>query len=392
MISGLESSYTLSENTEDIASFSVSDPENNSITVGVSGDDSTNFIVVDNVLKYSGGLNFENPTDSNADNVYELEVFADDGFNRTTQNVQLTITNVDEGPEFNITEEISIEENVRLIAAISINDPENDSFTWSITGGDDSGIMSLVNVSGGVGNLRFNSFTGVDYENPSDADTDNVYLVQLTATEDKANGLSTVLDLRITINDIKDTWSISGTLFSNPLTAIDGDVPDIIYYPPTLNNDIDSAQVILNPTDVIGHIGDNSIEVLNIGDDGFCIEDPDNPGFCDYVEVFNEDPVDWYKISGAPNLLLTLSIEGLIFEQNGSFYCCTTDGLNADLFIYDENGDLADFTYTSNSTDTFRQIVLPESGTFYAVIRAVTGHTKYVLTLGSNVTLSLIHI
>ena len=143
MISGLESSYTLSENTEDIASFSVSDPENNSITVGVSGDDSTNFIVVDNVLKYSGGLNFENPTDSNADNVYELEVFADDGFNRTTQNVQLTITNVDEGPEFNITEEISIEENVRLIAAISINDPENDSFTWSITGGDDSGIMSL---------------------------------------------------------------------------------------------------------------------------------------------------------------------------------------------------------------------------------------------------------
>ena len=139
-------------------------------------------------MKYSGGLNFENPTDSNADNVYELEVFADDGFNRTTQNVQLTITNVDEGPEFNITEEISIEENVRLIAAISINDPENDSFTWSITGGDDSGIMSLVNVSGGVGNLRFNSFTGVDYENPSDADTDSVYLVQLTATEDKANG------------------------------------------------------------------------------------------------------------------------------------------------------------------------------------------------------------
>ena len=29
----------------------VSDPENNSITVGVSGDDSTNFIVLDGVLK-----------------------------------------------------------------------------------------------------------------------------------------------------------------------------------------------------------------------------------------------------------------------------------------------------------------------------------------------------
>ena len=89
------------------------------------------------------GVQTSRITDSNADNVYELIVFADDGFNTTTQNVQLTINNVEEGPEFNITEEISIEENVRLISSISIIDPENDSFTWSITGGDDSGIVSL---------------------------------------------------------------------------------------------------------------------------------------------------------------------------------------------------------------------------------------------------------
>ena len=46
VISGLESSYTLDENIEDIASFTVSDPENNTLTVGVSGDDATNFVVV----------------------------------------------------------------------------------------------------------------------------------------------------------------------------------------------------------------------------------------------------------------------------------------------------------------------------------------------------------
>lgn len=385
VISGLESSYTLSENTEDIASFSVSDPENNSITVGVSGDDSTNFIVVDNVLKYSGGLNFENPTDSNTDNVYELEVFADDGFNRTTQNVQLTITNVDEGPEFNITEEISIEENVRLISSIQIVDPENDSFTWSITGGDDSAIVSLVNVSGGEGDLRFNSFTGVDYEDPSDSDTDNVYLVQLTASEDKANGLSTVLNLRITITDIKDTWRISGTLLSNPYTLIDGDVPDIVSYPPVPNNDINSAQTVLNPTDVIGRIGDNIEEVVVLGEDGYCVEDPDNPGYCLTEEVSNIDPEDWYAFSGAPNLLLTLTVEGLIFEDSGSFYCCETDSMDIDLLIYNEDGTLADFTYTSGSTSTFKQIVIPSSGNYYAVVKSIIGTSKYVLTLGSNI-------
>ena len=110
------------------------------------------------------------------------------------------------------------------------------------------------------------------------------------------------------------------------------------------------AQLIQNPTDVIGHIGDHVSSVVNLGDDGFCIEDPDNPGFCDYIDVDIDDDEDWYKFSGAPNLLLTLSIEGLIFEENGLGYCCTTDGIDADLLIYDEDGNLTDFSYTSSST------------------------------------------
>ena len=174
----------------------------------------------------------------------------------------------------------------------------------------------------------------MDYENPSDSDTDNVYLVQLTATEDKANGLSTVLDLRITVTDIKDTWRISGTLLSNPYTLIDGDVPDIVNYPPVPNNDLSSAQTVLNPTDVIGRVGDNIEEVVVLDDDGFCVEDPDNLGYCLTEEVSNVDPEDWYAFSGAPNLLLTLSVEGLIFEEDGSFYCCEYVCMDIDLLIY----------------------------------------------------------
>ena len=125
-----------------------------------------------------------------------------------------------------------------------MTDPESDSFSWEITGGDDAGILSLTNVSGGSGDLRFNAVLGADYEDPTDTDTDNVYLVQLTATEDKVGGLSRVLDLRISVTDIKDTWTISGTLLSNPYTLIDGDVPDIVSYPPVPNNDIDSSQLL----------------------------------------------------------------------------------------------------------------------------------------------------
>ena len=385
VISGLESSYTLSENIAEIATFSVTDPENNELTIGVSGDDSSGFSIVSNLLFFEGGLNYELPTDGDANNVYEISVFADDGFNRTTQSVQITVTNVEEAPEFNIPEEISVEENTRLIANISVTDPESDSFSWEITGGDDAGILSLTNVSGGSGDLRFNNVQGADYEDPTDTDTDNVYLVQLTATEDKVGGLSRVLDLRISVTDIKDTWTISGTLLSNPYTLIDGDVPDIVSYPPVPNNDIESSQLILNPTDVIGRIGDNVETVVVLDDDGNCVEDPDNLGYCLTEEVSNVDPEDWYSFSGAPNLLLTLSVEGLIYEEDGSFYCCEYDSMDIDLLIYNEDGTLGDFTYTSTSTSTFKQIVIPSTGNYYAVVKSNTGTSKYVLTLGSNI-------
>ena len=89
VISDLQTSYTLDENVAEIATFTVTDPENNQLTIGVSGDDSTGFSVVSNLLYFEGGLNYESPSDSDANNVYTITVFADDGFNRTTQDVQI---------------------------------------------------------------------------------------------------------------------------------------------------------------------------------------------------------------------------------------------------------------------------------------------------------------
>ena len=59
--------------------------------------------------------------------------------------------------------------------------------------------------------------------------------------------------------------------------------------------------------------------------------------------------------------------------------------MDIDLLIYNEDGTLADFTYTSNSNSIFKQIVIPSSGNYYAVVKSITGTSKYVLTLGSNI-------
>ena len=389
VISDLQTSYSLEENISDIATFSVTDPENNQLEIGVSGEDSEGFSVVSNLLFYEGGLNFENPTDANADNAYTITIYADDGFNRTTQDVQITVSNVEEGPEFSISSNISLEENIKTVAQVDVSDPEGDAFFWEISG-EDADLFeipesnSLNGAYDQSGSLAFVS-EGGDFESPTDANADNIYEITLIGTENKTLGLVTRLDLTITILDVKDSWNITGTIYSNPYSAIDGDVSNIVRYPPIDNSSSSVAQLIQNPTDVIGHIGDHVSSVVNLGDDGFCIEDPDNPGFCDFIDVDIDDDEDWYKFSGAPNLLLTLSIEGLIFEENGLGYCCTTDGIDADLLIYDEDGNLTDFSYTSSSTSIYKQIVLPETGNYYAVVRAIEGHTKYVLTLGSNV-------
>ncbi len=58
--------------------------------------------------------------------------------------------------------------------------------TWSITGGADSALFSI---QAAYGTLTFND--SPDYDNPTDADTDNVYVVQVTATNDAGTDAET---------------------------------------------------------------------------------------------------------------------------------------------------------------------------------------------------------
>ncbi len=388
VINDLQTSYTLDENIAEIATFSVTDPENNQLTVGVSGDDSTGFSVVSNLLYFEGGLNYESPSDTDTNNIYTVTVFADDGFNRTTQDVEITISDVPEAPEFvGLTPEVSVDENERIIVGLNVVDPEGGGVTFGINGGDDSSLFRIFTIDSENGNLAFNAFDGVDYETPEDANGDNVYEVQLIAAEDSAGGLETLFDLSISINDIKDTYTINGTLYSNRYTEVDGDVQNTLKYTVKDNNSLSVAQLLQNPTDVIGHIGDNTVDIV-IVENGFCFDDDDD-GACDTQTLENFDTEDWYKITAAPNLSITLQNEGLIYEDlpdnPGSFYCCEYDSMDLDLLLYNEDGSLANYSYTDSSTTTRKIIALPDSGTFYAVVKANSGHAKYVLTFGSNI-------
>lgn len=84
---------------------------------------------------------------------------------------------------------------------------------WSITGGADAALFSVVEATGVV---TWDS--APDYEDPQDANTDNVYVVELTATNDAG---SDALTLNITVTDVNEDGALpQGPVFSPVLSPV----------------------------------------------------------------------------------------------------------------------------------------------------------------------------
>ena len=96
---------------------------------------------------------------------------------------------------------ISVQENQTSAFTISASDPDGDSLTYSLSGSD-SALLSVS--SSGV--VTFN--TEPDFENPSDANTDNVYEITATVSDGSLNDSESFM---ITvINDTSDDVTTEG--------------------------------------------------------------------------------------------------------------------------------------------------------------------------------------
>ena len=128
--------------------------------------------------------------------------------------VNLNLNNV--APVFSSSANISISENsVGVVYTANASDSDGDTVTIALSGGPDAGSVTLDANTGAL------SFTAeLDFENPSDANGDNVYEVTLEA-RDGRGGIAT-LDLQITVTDEVDSIVVRrvGTGFNQPLGLI----------------------------------------------------------------------------------------------------------------------------------------------------------------------------
>ena len=233
----------VSENETAVATLTASDDDTPSdqltwtIPSGTDGGaDADHFTLSEGgILAFSAAKNYENPDDTDTDRIYEVTVQVTDADNSVTADLRVTLQNVLEllsamsGPA-----SVSYGENGALrVATYTASSPEdNGEVVWSLSG-DDSGNFSIDD-----GVLRFhidpispNVFLQLpDFEDPADADTDNIYSVTVAASDNAATPTTVTKDVTVTVTNQEEpgTFTLSptrprvGTALNATLTDPDG--------------------------------------------------------------------------------------------------------------------------------------------------------------------------
>lgn len=156
------------------------------------------------VLTFNANKNFEAPDDVGTNGVYNLKITATAGGISTSQDITVTLTNVNEAPAITGADTVasSQAENTTAVATLAYTDVDaGDAITWSISGGPDAAKFTIDS----SGQLSF--ITAPNYESPGDSGGDNVYNVIVRATD--AGGLYDEQQRDITITNANDPAVIS---------------------------------------------------------------------------------------------------------------------------------------------------------------------------------------
>ncbi|WP_419553143.1 S8 family serine peptidase [Candidatus Poriferisodalis sp.] len=203
-----------------VGSYTVTDPEGQDISgLDIEGPDAAEFDYNRATFHFTGRApisfrqdpdhvrpDFEDRLDANGDNVYEIQIVTSDGRHTTTFDVTVTVTDVNEAPTltYDSRDIATVDENgIATGLSFSVNDPENDSIEWTLSGADEPDF----DVSGGVSGAVLTFKDPPDFEMPTDRGGNNIYNVNVEAS-DGANLVS--LPVVVVVRGVNEPAVISG--------------------------------------------------------------------------------------------------------------------------------------------------------------------------------------
>ncbi|AZD34229.1 T1SS secreted agglutinin RTX [Pseudomonas chlororaphis subsp. aurantiaca] len=212
---GTTASVSLAENTTAVTTVVATDVDLPTQTLSysiVGGADAAKFSIVSSTgaLSFISAPNFEAPTDSGTNNVYDVIVRASDGTLFDDQAIVVTVTGVnDNSPVITsngggATASVNVAENTATVTTVVATDADLPAQTLSYsilnTAGTDFSKFSIS--SSGV--LTFNS--APDYENAQDiggTDGDNAYVVDVQVAD--GNGGTDTQTITVNVQNVIET-------------------------------------------------------------------------------------------------------------------------------------------------------------------------------------------
>ena len=201
--------------TSRLYTYRATDPEGaDTVAWSVEGVDARFFDIDERGGQFSfkedSAPDFEDPTDSGEDNVYNVVVQAtDDDNNPATLDVTVTVENDAEGEEPTITTRrppATYRENgTSAVYTFRASEPQRGPISWSLEGTDRED-FTITADSSGRGVLAFTS--PPDYENPADSDRQNDYELTVIATDQ--DGHIDRLSFTITVTEVDEGPEVEG--------------------------------------------------------------------------------------------------------------------------------------------------------------------------------------
>ena len=248
------SSVNYPEGTETpVATYTISDTTQQTISWAVTGTDRDRFTIDDGVLSFRAPPDYNSPSDLDRNNKYSITVTAYSADVTASKNVVVTVTEHNFSPVISGPATPTFAENdTGTVATYSATD--EDPITWSLAGVD-AGDLSIHSSDG---TLTFRS--PPDFEGPADDDTNNDYDVTVQAYD----GTVTV-DHPVTVTVTKvneapsfDAPTATRTIDENTPTAQDIGAPvvatDLDAGDTTLTYSLDSASTAVFGIDSNGQL------------------------------------------------------------------------------------------------------------------------------------------
>ena len=210
------STIQVPENQTAVTTISVSDVDEDDLTLTLSGTDADSFdLSTDNVLTFKEAPDFETKSS------YSINLSLTDGTETLTKDISVTVTNVNDiAPEFTSEATFSAAENQTAIGTITATDAEGDEITFTVSG------TELAITSAGV----------LTFVSAPDFETKASYTAIVTAT-DGANPATQDITVTVTnVNDIAPEFTSEATFSAaenqtaiGTITATDAEGDEITF-------------------------------------------------------------------------------------------------------------------------------------------------------------------